>query len=330
MPPADSASVRRWPDEIGVLSGLVGVFVFFGVLCAALGEPGTLGRFISAANLTNLLVQNSEIIIVAVGMTFVIVSAGIDLSVGSIVALTSVVIGVLVAPYGALPAIAAGLLAGTAVGAFNGAIVAWFDVPPFIVTLATMIGVRGLAFIVCDKATGSLSVSVSQTVIPLYIAKARVLGLVPVPIFVLALVFAGGVFVSQRTKFGRWTYAIGGNEEAAWLCGIPVRRVKIGIYALSGFLAALTGLIVLGRTYSGDPNHGNLYELDAIAASVVGGTSLAGGRGSILGALLGGLIIGVIINALAMLDVQSYPTMLIKGAIILVAVLLDQLRKRRG
>ncbi|MCL5036530.1 MAG: ribose ABC transporter permease [Chloroflexi bacterium] len=307
---------KKLPDEFGILIGFIVIYLIFAVVCNKAG-------FTSLANTLNIARQISMITIISVGMTFVIISGGIDLSVGSIVAFTGVAAAIILnATHGNIPlAIAGGLVAGILIGAFNGFIIARFKVPPFIVTLSTMIGFRGLVFLICGgRPVGNLPE-------PFYFLGGGYL-ILPVPILIMLLIIGGAWYLAKHTKFGRYTYAIGGNEEAARLSGINIRSMKVAIYSLCGLLSAISGLILASRLFSGDPKAGQLYELDAIAAVVVGGTSLSGGRGTILGTLLGALIIGVISNGLNLMGVESYTQNIIKGAVILIAVLLDQMRKK--
>jgi ribose/xylose/arabinose/galactoside ABC-type transport system permease subunit len=307
---------KKLPDEFGILIGFVVIYIIFAVLCHKEG-------FTSLENTLNVARQISMITIIAIGMTFVIISGGIDLSVGSIVAFTGVSAALILnATHGNIPlAIAGALAAGILIGAFNGFIVAHFKVPPFIVTLSTMIGFRGLVFLICGgRPVGNLPDA-------FYFLGGGYL-ILPVPILIMFLLIACAWYLAKHTKFGRYTYAIGGNEEAARLSGINIKNMKVYIYSLCGLLSAVSGLILASRLFSGDPKSGQLYELDAIAAAVVGGTSLSGGKGTILGTFIGALIIGVISNGLNLMGVESYTQNIIKGAVILIAVLLDQMRKR--
>ncbi|MFP4499282.1 MAG: ABC transporter permease [Vulcanimicrobiota bacterium] len=312
------APKKKIPEEIGVLLGLVLIFGVFAFICYQNGKP----QFYSPENLINIARQVSMIVIVAVGMTFVIISGGIDLSVGSTVAFSGVITAFTISTYtgNTFLGVIAGLLMGLLVGVFNGFVVANFNVPPFIVTLATMIGVRGLAFIAC----GGSPIDIEGGLLEL--GSGRIAN-IPYPVIIMVLVILGGWYLANNLKIGRYIYALGGNEEAARLSGINVKKLKIFIFGLSGTLAALAGIINAGRLGSGDPKEGELFELDAIAAAVVGGTSLSGGRGKIIGTVLGALIIGVIKNGLDILGVESYTQMVIKGAVILLAVLIDQIRK---
>lgn len=302
--------------------------------------------FASAANLTTILLHASINGILALGMTFVIVTAGIDLSVGSIVALAGVlaaltltspaVLGA-VGPVGAaLAALAVALGVGAAIGLVNGAAVAYLRVAPFIVTLATMTVARGTARLV----TGGVPVGYPDPGAAAYASKVAALdalhvlggGRVPVPglpggfpapaLVMLAAIAIGG-FVLTRMRFGRYVYAVGGNEEASRLSGVPVPRVKLAVYAISGACSGLAAILLLGQLRSGGPDAGTFYELNAIAAAVIGGTSLLGGTGSAWGTLVGALLLGVLNNALDLLGVQSFWQEIAKGGIILLAVLFD-------
>jgi len=311
---------KKLPEEFGIFLGLVAIYLVFAVLCRGEG-------FLSIENNLNIARQISMITIIAIGMTFVIISGGIDLSVGSTVALTGVLAAMILDATGGktggnIPlAIAGGLASGVLIGAFNGFIVAQFKVPPFIVTLSTMIGFRGLVFLICGgRPVGNLPDSFY------FLGGGHLLG-IPIPILIMAAAAAIAWYLTNHTRFGRYTYAIGGNEEAARFSGINIKSMKVAIYSLCGLTAAVSGVILASRLFSGDPKSGQLYELDAIAAAVVGGTSLSGGKGTILGTFLGAVIIGVISNGLNLMGVESYTQNIIKGAVILIAVLLDQMRK---
>jgi ribose/xylose/arabinose/galactoside ABC-type transport system permease subunit len=221
--------------------------------------------------------------------------------------------------------IAAGAGVGIALGAVNGIAITRFNLPPFIATLAIwFIAGRdgGLAYLVNDGQP------VSNLPNVFLVLGAGSIGGIPIPIIFMIVVVVIGHLVLTRTKFGRYVYAVGGNEEAAWLSGINVSRVKLAVYVISGLLAALAGMLLAARLASGDPKTGIGQELDVIAAVVVGGTSLFGGRGTILGTVVGALIIGVLNNGLNLLDISSYWQPVVKGAVILLAVLIDQVTKK--
>jgi ribose transport system permease protein len=263
-----------------------------------------------------VLRQNAFTAILAAGSTFVILTAGIDLSVGSVVGLTGVTCaGVLVHGGGLTLAVAAALGVGLFVGIINGAVVTWLRIPSFITTLAMMLVVRGAAYKVTDARTIS-GLPESFGVLSGGTTAATIM----LGVFVLSW------FVLMRTAFGRHVYAVGGNEEAAWLSGVRVPRVHRAVYAICGLSAGLAGVLVASRLNAGYPRAGEYYELDAIAAVVVGGTSLFGGRGSIWGALAGAFFIGILNNGLNLFQVSTYDQLMVKGAVLLAAASLDRWR----
>ena len=278
--------------------------------------------FFTTGNILNILRQTAVNAVIAVGMTMVILTAGIDLSVGSILALCGAISANLIASE--LPvfvAIGAALGAGAVVGAVTGIIIAKGKVQAFIATLVAMTLVRGLTLVYTDGrpiSTGFTDVADTFAVI----GTGYLFG-VPVPVWIMATTFIAAWYLLNHTRLGRYIYALGGNETATRLSGINVDRIKITVYAISGFLSALAGLIITSRLSSAQPTAGYGYELDAIAAVVLGGTSLMGGKGTIIGTLLGALIIGFLNNALNLLDVSSYYQMIAKALVILLAVLVD-------
>ena len=254
--------------------------------------------------------------ILAVGMTFVILTGGIDLSVGAVMALVGTLATGMMVNMG-LPAplaLLAGLVIGTVIGLANGALVAWGKMPAIIVTLATMGMARGLGLIY----SGGYPISG----IPSWISWFGVgrIGFVPVPVIVMVIIYAVAWVLLQRTAFGRHVYALGGNETAARLSGVKTQRVKLVVYGISGLTAALAAVILTGRLMSGQPNAGVGFELDAIAAVVLGGTAIAGGRGLILGTLIGAILLGILNNGLNLMGINPYLQDVIKGAIILLAI----------
>lgn len=270
--------------------------------------------FLTADNLANVLRQNAFTAILAAGMTFVILTGGIDLSVGSVVALAGVLSADVLARGGSLAAgCASGLLAGLAVGAANGLCVTRLGSPPFVVTLATMLLARGAAYRYTDART--------VTGLPESFAA---LGRGALPTVLMAAVFGAAWLLLERTAFGRHVYATGGNREAAFLAGIRVPRVLLAAYALCGLLAGLAGVLVAARLNAGYPKAGELYELDAITAVVVGGTSLFGGKGSLWGTLAGAFFIGILNNGLNLFQVESYEQLMVKGVVLLLAASLDR------
>ncbi|RFA34027.1 ribose ABC transporter permease [Virgibacillus dokdonensis] len=301
--------------QLGPLLGLLLITIVLGVMSES---------FFTLNNILNLLRQVSVNALIAFGMTFVILTAGIDLSVGSTLALGSALTaGLLASGMDPILAICIGLLIGFVLGAVNGLIIAKGKVAPFIATLATMTIFRGATLVYTDgKPITGLSDSFSFEMI----GKGYVFG-IPFPAIIMVIVFLILFFILHNTVFGRQVYAIGGNEEASKLSGIKADRVKIGVYSLTGMLSVLAGIIITSRLDSAQPTAGTMYELDAIAAVVIGGTSLSGGKGRIVGTLIGALIIGVIDNGLNLLNVSSFYQQIVKGLVILLAVLLDRKAK---
>ncbi|GIB13899.1 ribose ABC transporter, permease protein [Vibrio cholerae] len=283
-------------------------------------------NFFTVDNLLNILRQTSVNAIIAVGMTLVILTAGIDLSVGSVLALCGAFAATLVAmEVSVLVAVPTALLAGAALGAISGIIIAKGKVQAFIATLVTMTLLRGVTMVYTDGRPISTGFTDTADTFA-WFGTGYALG-IPVPVWLMVVVFSGAWYLLNHTRFGRYVYAVGGNESATRLSGINVDRVKIGVYAICGLLAALAGIIVTSRLSSAQPTAGMGYELDAIAAVVLGGTSLMGGKGRIMGTLIGALIIGFLNNALNLLDVSSYYQMIAKAVVILLAVLVDNKNK---
>ena len=281
--------------------------------------------FLTSGNLMNILRQVSTNGMLAMAMTFVILTGGIDLSVGSVMAVTGTFAAGLISQSG-FPVWAAVLLAlflGFLFGSFNGFIIANTGIPPFIVTLATMNIARGLGYIY----TGGLPV---RTVEEAYNKIGLgYLGPVPNPVFYLFVFYLIFNFILKRSTFGRHVYAVGDSTDAAFFAGIKVNRIRFMVYALSGLITAFAGVVLSARMYSGQPTAGQGFELDAIAACVLGGVSMSGGSGQLAGTLLGAMIIGVLNNGLNLLHINSFWQLVVKGLVILVAVYLDDLKKKR-
>ncbi len=307
------------------LTGNVGIGIAFVLEVAAFSLLSP--YFFTADNLLNVSLQASITAIIAAGMTFVILTGGIDLSVGSVLALAGILATAVVRvglPFSlSLPiALAVSLLFGALSGAFAGLCVTRFSITPFIVTLALMTVWRGTAFVyTAGRPIWELPEEFSL------LGSGRFLAL-PIPTIVMLLVYVLSHLALTRTRFGRHIYAVGGNIEAARLAGIRTHRVLTQVYVLSGVLSALSGVLLASRMTSGQPNAGLSYELDVIAAVVVGGTSLAGGTGSITGTFIGAMLIAVLRNGLNLLNVSSYVQQVVVGAVILLAVMLDRLRRR--
>ena len=274
--------------------------------------------------------QISVNICISVGMTLVVLTAGIDLSVGSILALCGAVTAGLLkngieipasnlyVGFTMLGAIMAGLLAGSALGWFNGWAITKFKVPPFVATLAMLTIARGLTML---WTKGFPISNLGENFA--WLGTGWLIG-VPLPVWISALIVFIAVVITNKTKFGRYIYAIGGNENAATLSGINIKKIKIAVYTFAGALAAVGGILVTSRLDAAQPNAGMGYELDSIAAVVIGGTSLSGGRGSVLGTVLGAIIIGVLNNGLVLLNVSPFWQQVVKGFVILIAVIIDK------
>jgi ribose transport system permease protein len=298
--------VKRWSRHA--------IWIALVVECVILAL--TTDAFLTWNNVMNVLRQNAFTAVLAAGMSLAILTAGIDLSVGSVVGLAGVVCAdVLVRGGGLAAGIGAGLGVGLAVGLVNGLAVTKVRIPPFIATLATMLIVRGGAYKYTDARTISG--------LP---AAFGALGQGIAPIVVMAAVFAAAWVLLARTPLGRQVYATGGNREAAWLSGIRVDRVLLVVYALCGLSAGLAGVLVASRLNAGYPKAGEFYELDAVTAVVVGGTSLFGGRGSVGGTLAGALFIGILNNGLNLYHVGLYDQLMMKGVVLLAAASLDRWR----
>ena len=303
----------------------LGIIVAFLVLCVFLSVfPKTSGSFFTRQNIFNVLRQISTNLFLACGMTMVIILGGIDLSVGSIIALSGCISAGCVARYNLpLPiALLMGLLVGLLVGMFNGAVISKTTIPAFIVTLATMNIAKGLAYVY----TGGSPVRVVTK--EWQFLGAGYVGIFPTPVVILVIVLIITAIIMNKTKMGRHMYAVGGNQQAAEFSGIKVEKVKFFVHAFSGLMAGLAGIVLASRMYSGQPTAGDGAEMDAIAAVVVGGTSMAGGSGKIGGTIIGGLIIGVLNNGLNLLNVNSFWQYVVKGVVILLAVVLDYFRNK--
>jgi putative xylitol transport system permease protein len=305
-----------------------GIFLAFLLLAFILSLSNE--YFLTPGNISNVLLQTSINGVLAIGMTFVILTRGIDLSVGSVVALagivsasfatTSATAGIAGGPYPFYVALAIGILVGLACGALVGLIVSRFAVPAFVATLGMLSAARGMTLIYGGgKPVPALTPEFR------WIGTGNILG-IPMPVILLAVVFAVSWWVLTRTRFGRYIYAVGGNPHAAKTSGINVTRMKFSVYMISGSLSGLAGMMLSARTGSALPQAGIAYELDAIAAVVIGGTSLSGGVGRVTGTLIGALIIGVMNNGLDLMGIQSYYQQVLKGALIVGAVMLDQKR----
>ena len=293
------------------------VFILMLVVAAFLSD-----KFYTSDNITNVLRQSVPIGIVSLGMLYVILTGGIDLSVGSIMALVSVIVAMLIPSVGLWPAIIAGLFVAMAVGAFAGVLVSYFRIAPFIATLAMMTITRGLAMII---SKGQPVFVDDMSFVDFGIGYF--LGL-PLPVYIFIAVAAIVYFINNRTVFGRIVISIGSNETATRFAGIRVERYKLAVYAISGLACGIAGVIAATRTGVGSPVLSLGFELDAIAAVVVGGASLAGGKGTVMNTIIGVLILSVISNLMNLMNISGYHQQVVKGAIIIAAVMLESFKSR--
>lgn len=321
-PVAEAAATKQknqfdfawWWDRVGILMVLILLVVLMSIFAP---------NFNRVDNLLNIARSISVNAILAAGLTFVILTGGIDLSVGSIVAVSGVV--AVIAAIAGVPApvaVVIGMAVGGACGLANGVLTAYLALAPFIVTLGTMTFLRGLAYTITN---GQPIVSSDLNFKDL--GNGYLLG-IPIPVIAMVAVFLVAWFVLERTRYGRHVYAVGGNAQAARLAGVQVNRIILSVYVVAGICAGLAGVIFSARVISAQPTAGTGYELDAIAAVVLGGTSLVGGRGRIVGTLIGAVILGVLTTGLILLNVQFFTQLLIKGVVIILAVAIDSLKQR--
>ena len=313
--PAQGRKTFSFGGSLGALTGLL-------LLCVAVSFLSP--HFLTTRNLLNILQQISIVSVIAVGMTFVIISGGIDLSVGSIVAFTGLVMAILMKDHqvSVWLTVLIGIVCGSLMGLINGLLISELSVPPFIATLGVMSIARGAAFTISG---GAPIFSLPEK----FLAISGRLGPIPIPAIVMIALFCLGGYILKYTKLGRYTYAIGGNETASLLSGINVRFHKIVIYTLSGCFCAISAILLTAKLDSAVPVAADGYELDAIAAVVIGGTSMLGGEGKLSGTLIGALIIGVVNNGLNLLLIPQGPQRMVKGVIIILAVVVDLVRKRK-
>jgi ribose/xylose/arabinose/galactoside ABC-type transport system permease subunit len=306
---------RRVVGTYGIILVLIALCLMFGFLSPV---------FFSSENVLNILRQVAVVGIVAVGMTFVILTGGIDLSVGSIIGIASVFTAKVM--LGGMPAgwaVVLTLAMCTLFGLFNGIIVNELFIPPLVATLGTMTAVRGVAFII----SGGLPVFGFSN--SLSFLGQGYLWMIPVPVIIMAVTFALGFLLLDATRFGRYVYGVGGNEEATRLSGIGVKTIKALVYTLSGFLSGVAGIVLLSRINSGQPKAGQGYEMDVITAVVIGGVSISGGEGNIILVIAGVLIMGVLSNGMILLNINEYVQWVVKGLVLLAAVGFDRVSQRR-
>ena len=302
----DKLSLSRLYDRFGVLV----VFVLLFAVSCMLSD-----RFLQTSNLFNILRQISMFGILSVGMTFVIVSGGIDLSVGSIIALVCVITANMVNDHGIIPAILVALLVGALVGLINGVGIAYGKLQPFIMTPGTMYMASGAASIYTNGTPISIKGNFSK------IGNSMLFNTIPLPAIYFIVILIAAYLVMRNTRFGRHVYSIGSNKEATRLAGVDVKKVTLSVYILSGVLAAVTGIIFAAQMASGSPVAGEGYEMNAITAAVVGGTSMSGGKGNLLGTFLGAVLMGILSNIMNLCGVSSYWQTVLTGLILVVAIL---------
>lgn len=311
--------VMKYMSELTTLIALIGLMMVITFI-----NP----NFLTANNLLNLLLQVTANGFIAFGMTFVILTGGIDLSVGSILALSSALTAGLIAAGIPVPfAILLAVCMGGIFGMLNGLLVAYGKLAPFIVTLASMTIFRGATLVFTNG--NPLTQGLGDSFLFQFLGQGYVVG-IPFPVILMFLVFIILYVVLHKTAFGKSVYALGGNEKAAYISGVKLSKVKIIIYTISGIMASVSGLIITSRLSSAQPTAGTSYEMDAIAAVVLGGTSLSGGKGRILGTLIGALIIGVLNNGLNIIGVSAFWQQVVKGVVILIAVLLDRFKMAKS
>ncbi|MEH2128824.1 MULTISPECIES: ABC transporter permease subunit [unclassified Nostoc] len=313
-----AARNRKSISTLLEVAGILPILVIICILFAFLSP-----NFLTGGNIVNILRQASINIVLATGMTFVILTGGIDLSVGSILAVSAVV-ALLVSLLPALSwaAVPAALLAGLLLGLLNGALITFLDVPPFIVTLGSLTALRGVGFLIAKGTT-----LINRDINFAWVGNSYV-GPLPWLVIIALLTVIASWFVLRQTVLGVQIYAVGGNERAARLTGIKVNRVLLFVYGISGLLAGLGGIMSASRLYSASGVLGQGYELDAIAAVILGGTSFTGGIGTIGGTLLGALIIAILNNGLTLLNLSYFWQLVVKGLVIILAVMIDRLRRR--
>ncbi|MFT9056136.1 MAG: ABC transporter permease [Ethanoligenens sp.] len=315
---SENPFLAYFKENLGILIGFVAICIIMSFLSPV---------FLTGRNILNVLQATSSNLYLACGMTMVIILGGIDLSVGSIIAMSGVVASISLA-WGHLPlpiAILFGVGSGLGIGMFNGIVTARTTIPSFIITLATMNVARGIAYV----ATKGQPISVMSPSFT-FIGAGSFLGVIPMPIIYMVIIFLLAEIILNKTKFGRYVYAIGGNEEAAKFSGVKTGWVAFLTFSFSGLLAGIAGVVLASRMFSGQPTSGTGAEMDAIAAVVLGGTSMSGGVGKLGGTLIGVLVIGVLNNALNLLNVNSFWQYIVKGVVILIAVYTDYIKRKKA
>ena len=301
--------------------GMVGIFLVFTIICSAMGK-----NFLNLNNIMNIINQASINAIIAIGASMVILTGGIDLSVGSVVGFVGIFLAMNLKDGMSIPvAIVLCLICGVVIGLFNGVLVSYGKVPAFIATLGSMQAVRGMAQIINGgQAVSGFPLDIGA------VMKTRFFGVVPIGVLYVVVFYAIMVFVLSYTKFGRRIYAIGGNPHAARLSGIKVKRLAGSVYVISGVFAAFAGVMLLGRLLYADPSAGNSYEMDAIAAAVIGGISMSGGKGRLVNTVVGAIILATLTNGLQIMNVATYYQTVITGLVVIIAVFADKQKERKA
>lgn len=301
--------------------GMVGIFLVFTIICSAMGK-----NFLNLNNIMNIVNQASINAIIAIGASMVILTGGIDLSVGSVVGFVGIFLAMNLKNGMSIPlAIVLCLLCGVLIGLFNGVLVSYGKVPAFIATLGSMQAVRGMAQIINGgQAVSGFPLEIGA------VMKTRLFGVVPIGVLYVIVFYAIMVLVLSYTKFGRRIYALGGNPHAARLSGIKVKRLEVSVYVISGVFAAFAGVMLLGRLLYADPSAGNSYEMDAIAAAVIGGISMSGGKGRLANTVVGAIILATLTNGLQIMNVATYYQTVITGLVVIVAVFADKQKERKA
>ncbi|WP_281725410.1 ABC transporter permease [Lachnoclostridium phocaeense] len=301
--------------------GMVGIFLVFTIICSAMGK-----NFLNLNNIMNIVNQASINAIIAIGASMVILTGGIDLSVGSVVGFVGIFLAMNLKNGMSIPlAIVLCLLCGVLIGLFNGVLVSYGKVPAFIATLGSMQAVRGMAQIINGgQAVSGFPLEIGA------VMKTRLFGVVPIGVLYVIVFYTIMVLVLSYTKFGRRIYALGGNPHAARLSGIKVKRLEVSVYVISGVFAAFAGVMLLGRLLYADPSAGNSYEMDAIAAAVIGGISMSGGKGRLANTVVGAIILATLTNGLQIMNVATYYQTVITGLVVIVAVFADKQKERKA
>ena len=309
-----------WADWI-IYMGMIGIFLVFTVICSAMGKD-----FLNINNIMNIVNQASINAILAIGASIVILTGGIDLSVGSVVGFVGIFLAMNIKDGMSIPvAIILCLICGAVIGLFNGILISYGKVPAFITTLGSMQAVRGLAQIINEgQAVSGFPLEIGA------LMKTKFFGVVPIGVLYVIVFYAVMILILAYTKFGRGIYALGGNSHAARLSGIKVKKLEVIVYILCGMFAAFAGVMLLARLLYADPSAGNSYEMNAIAAAVIGGISMSGGKGKLANTVVGAIILATLTNGLQIMNVATYYQTVITGLVVIVAVFADKRKERKA